>query len=321
MSSYPQTASRRDDFTPNQPSADAGLAAGLLMADARLPAKYFYDRLGSRLFEAICELDEYYVTRAEMEILRTQASDIAEAVGTGCTLIDLGAGNCMKAASLFDALQPQQYVPVDISAAFLRGAVSRLQAEFPQLPIRAVEMDFSQSLTLPPQVKAQKRLFFYPGSSIGNFTPADATRWLRRLRVSDASGALLIGVDLVKEPALLEAAYDDAVGVTAAFNRNILRHVNQILGSDFNLRDWRHQAVFNQDQGRIEMYLQACSDVTVSWAGGQRRFAAGERIHTENSYKYTRAGFLNLLTQAGFGQARCWTDRAESFLVCHVQPN
>jgi dimethylhistidine N-methyltransferase len=296
------------------------LASGLRDAQAQISPKYFYDPLGSKLFEAICQLDEYYLTRCEASIFEKYKGEIAQAAGTGVTLVDLGAGNCAKAAKLFDVLQPRQYVPVDISTEFLQQAVTALQAEYPAIPMVPVAMDFSEGLRLPRQVRQEHRLFFYPGSSLGNFTPLQASQFLQRVRkAGGADDALLIGIDLVKEPALLKAAYDDALGVTAAFNRNILLAVNRILGADFRLRDWRHQALFNPAQSRIEMHLQALGDVTVTWDGGVRRFTTGETIHTENSYKYSKPHFLELLAQAGFGNAQCWTDARNSFLVCYAR--
>jgi len=301
-------------------AARAELAAGLNHHPARISPKYFYDEIGSKLFESICLLDEYYLTRAEAAIFLENAGAIARAAGQGATLIDLGAGNCAKAASLFPVLNPKQYVPVDISAEFLRGAVAKLQSAHPGIPMLPVGLDFAESLKLPAQVQAQNRLFFYPGSSLGNFTPLQAAQFLTRIRgACGPDGAILIGIDLVKDAAILEAAYDDALGVTAAFNLNALRHANEFLNSDFYLRDWRHVALFNTVHNRIEMHLEARRALTVTWPGGARSFAAGERIHTENSYKYTRRGFAELLESCGFGDITCWTDTAQSFLVCHAR--
>ncbi len=298
----------------------AEIAAGLIGRQAQISPKYFYNRIGSKLFEAICELDEYYLTRSEASIFESFAADIAERAGQAATLIDLGAGNCEKAARLFSSLRPRQYVPIDISAAFLNGAVAALQAKHPELAILPLGMDFSERLILPPQVRQDRRLFFYPGSSLGNFTPLQALQFLGRMRSAGGEDcAVLIGIDLVKDGKRLEAAYDDALGVTAAFNRNILRHANAILGADFKLQQWRHVALFNEAQSRIEMHLEALNDVTVHWQGGERSFVRGERIHTENSYKYTRQRFADLLTDAGFGKTACWSDSENLFLVCHAQ--
>ena len=307
-------------YRANTDALRTELSAGLLASQAFTSPKYLYDALGSKLFEAICELPEYYPTRTEAEIFSACLSEIAQAVGVDTTLIDLGAGNCAKAARLFTTLQPAQYVPIDVSVDFLRDAVGQLQQRFPQIKMTGLGLDFSSALDLPDAVRRAKRLFFYPGSSIGNFTPDDTVAFLCRLRAAcDADGGLLIGVDLIKNKPILDAAYDDALGVTAAFNLNLLLHLNQLLGADFDVRDWRHLGFFNAEQSRIEMYLEARVDLTVTWPGTSRRFAAGERIHTENSYKYAVETFLDILAQAGFGDARCWTDARGWFAVIHAR--
>ena len=298
----------------------AELSAGLLAAQAHASPKYFYDALGSRLFAAICELPEYYLSRTEASIFDAHLGEIAAAVGTGGTLIDLGAGNCAKAARLFPALQPAQYVPVDISVDFLRDAVGDLQERFPHIRMTGLGLDFSSALQLPESVQRNQRTFFYPGSSIGNFTPAEAVAFFRRLHAAcDSDGGLLIGVDLVKTTNILDAAYNDALGVTAAFNLNLLLHLNRLLGANFNIAGWRHVSFFNTEQSRIEMYLEARHAVTVKWVGGERRFQQGERIHTENSYKYTPDDFVRLLQQAEFKVTRTWSDPDNWFMVCHAR--
>lgn len=295
------------------------LIAGLLAERAHTSPKYFYDALGSVLFEAICELPEYYPTRTEASIFTQHMSEMAQVIGAGSTLIDLGAGNCAKAARMFSQLHPQQYVPVDISADHLHESVQRLQQRFPHIEMTAVGLDFSLPWQLPDDVREDKRLFFYPGSSIGNFDTEQALNFLRQLRAAcDTDGGILIGVDLIKDQALLNAAYDDALGVTAAFNLNALRHINRVLGCDFEVSQWQHLAFFNPQQSRIEMHLQAKQDITVRWQYGGRHFLKGEQIHTENSYKYTVPSFLELLEQAGFGQARHWSDPANWFSVIHA---
>lgn len=293
------------------------LIAGLTAPRATTSPKYLYDALGSKLFEAICELPEYYPTRTEAAIFERHGAEIASSVGAGATLIDLGAGNCAKAARLFPSLAPSQYVPIDISADFLKAAVAQLERQFPDIRMLALGMDFSSTLGLPPAVSDARRLFFYPGSSIGNFHPDEALAFLRRLRQAD--GDLLIGVDLVKDRAVLDAAYDDALGVTASFNLNLLHHLNRLLGADFNLREWKHRGFFNPELSRIEMHLEARRDLTVRWNGGVRRFGEGERIHTENSYKYTPDSFAGLLQEAGFHLAQRWTDERGWFMVCHAR--
>nr|WP_315395568.1 L-histidine N(alpha)-methyltransferase [uncultured Duganella sp.] len=301
-------------------AAIAEISAGLAAPNAHTSPKYLYDGLGSKLFEAICELPEYYPTRTEAGIFAAHGAEMARDIGTGTALIDLGAGNCAKAAGLFPLLQPAQYVPVDISADFLVDAVTRLRQRFPHIDMTPLGLDFSSGFALPDSVRHRRRLFFYPGSSIGNFSPQQAKEFLRGLRANAGDdGGLLIGVDLVKDGAVLDAAYDDAIGVTAAFNLNMLRHVNHLIGADFDVRQWRHLAFFNARDSRIEMHLEAREAVTVRWPGGERRFAQGERIHTEDSYKYTRQSFVGLLEQAGFATNRVWTDPAGWFAVIHAR--
>ena len=286
--------------------------AGLLARSAQVSPKFLYDPLGSRLFDAITELDEYYPTRTEAAIFAAHAGEIAEAVharlGGRPTLVDLGAGNCAKAAGLFGSLTPGRYVAVDISVAFLHDALLGLQRQHPAIEMVGVGLDFSARLDLPEDLHDGPALVFYPGSSIGNFNPGQALRLLREARALSRGGALLIGVDLVKPADLLEAAYDDPLGVTAAFNLNLLRHLNRLLGSDFQPRQWQHVALFDATQSRIEMHLQARQALAVRWPGGERRFAAGERLHTENSYKWTADGFDALLREAGFARVHRWTD-------------
>ncbi len=302
------------------PAIAAELNAGLRAPRAAISPKFLYDALGSKLFEAICELPEYYPTRIEAAIVERHADAIARAIGPGATLIDLGAGNCAKAASLFALLHPAQYVAVDISYDFLRDAIDRLRQRFPHIEMTGLGLDFSQRLELPGVVRQEKRLFFYPGSSIGNFTPDEARSFLRRLRAQcDGDGGLLIGIDLVKDAAILDAAYDDELGVTAAFNLNLLRHVNRLVGADFKVPQWRHLGFFNQDESRIEMHLEAREATTVAWRGGERRFAAGERIHTENSYKYRPEEVARLLEQSGFGVVEVWTDPQKWFALVYAR--
>ena len=314
---YPASNAEAASATP---ATIAEISAGLLARDAWTSPKYLYDALGSKLFEAICALPEYYPTRTEAAIFARHGAEIAHAVGPGSTLIDLGAGNCAKAASLFPLLHPAQYVAVDISYDFLSESLSRLQQRFPHIEMTGLGLDFSSRLDLPDSVRDARRLFFYPGSSIGNFAPEQATAFLRRLRANaDGDGGLLIGVDLIKDDAILDAAYDDALGVTAAFNLNMLRHVNGLIGADFDVRAWQHHGFFNADERRVEMHLEARSEQFVHWKGGQRRFAKGERIHTEDSYKYTRATFVGLLEQAGFSTVQVWTDPQQWFAVIYAR--
>jgi dimethylhistidine N-methyltransferase len=302
------------------PMADAAgdvqaARAALQRPSASIAPKYFYDALGSRLFEAITELPEYYPTRTEAAIFAERGTQIAAAAGTGMTLVDLGAGNCAKAARLFPLLEPRRYVAVDISAAFLRDALERVQRERPTLDVVGVGLDFSSSLALPEGLVDGRPVFFYPGSSIGNFAPDEALAFLRRVRERAGGGGLLIGVDLVKPRDVLVRAYDDALGVTAAFDLNVLRRLNALIGSDFDPGQWTHTARFDEAESRIEMHLQAREPLVVRWSGGERRFDAGERIHTENSYKYTPERFAALLRAAGFGAPVHWTDARGWFAV------
>ncbi len=279
---------------------------------ARVSPKFFYDALGSRLFDAITELPEYYPTRTEAAIFSQHGAAIADAVlgatGPSPTLVDLGAGNCAKAARLFGLLAPRRYLAVDISVDYLRQALAALQREHPAMSLVGVGLDFSSRLELPAALADGPALVFYPGSSIGNFAPDEALRLLREARTTAGGGALLIGVDLVKPAAVLEPAYDDELGVTAAFNLNLLSHLNRLLGADFRVRDWRHVAFYDAEASRIEMHLEARRTLTVCWPGGERSFRAGERIHTENSVKWQPQDFEALLRQAGFAGVRRWTD-------------
>jgi L-histidine N-alpha-methyltransferase len=310
------------DRLSGRPDDDrAELVGGLLSPAASIAPKWFYDRLGSALFAAICELPEYYPTRTEAQVLAAAGEALGRRIGTGSTLIDLGAGDCSKAERLFRLLQPGQYVALDISSAFVAEALQCLQHRHAALDAVGVGVDFTRELWLPDEVSPARRLFFYPGSSIGNFTPAEAVAFLARIRAAtDPDGGLLIGVDLAKARAVVEPAYDDALGVTAAFNLNVLLHVNRRLGSDFRPADWRHVAFLNEAESRIEMHLEARGPVELRWPGGARRFGAGERIHTEHSYKHTPAGFDALLRDAGFEPAARWTDPDGWFAVIHALP-
>ena len=289
--------------------------AALLREPASASPKYFYDRLGSHLFEAITELPEYYPTRTEAAIFATHGEAMARHVGTGATLIDLGAGNCAKAVRMFALFEPARYVAVDISVDFLRDALVRVQREHPQLDVVGLGLDFSRTLDLPADLSAGRPVFFYPGSSIGNFTPNEALAFLRGVRAQASGGGLLVGIDLVKPAPLMEAAYADALGVTAAFNLNLLRHLNRLIGSDFDPARWRHVGLYNATESRVEMHLEARDDQVVGWPGGRRAFKAGERLHTENSHKYSVDGFKALLQAAGFDAPVHWTDAQNWFAV------
>jgi dimethylhistidine N-methyltransferase len=292
--------------------------AGLKSTPPFISPKFFYDDMGSRLFEAITLLEEYYPTRIEKSIMQAHANDIASAVGPCDLLLDLGAGNCAKASALFDSIKPKHYLALDISTDFLGLAVADLQKRFPQIQMEARTCDLSQTLDFPDLVR-RKKTFFYPGSSIGNFDPKQASIFCKNISaLCDGAGGLLIGVDLVKESAILDRAYNDALGITAAFNLNALLHINRLLGSNFVLSDWEHYAIFNESQSRIEMYLRAVRDIEIVWSTGKLALRAGQMIHTENSFKYTKASFTNMLLDAGFKKTTSWTDDKGYFLICYA---
>ena len=301
------------------------ITAGLLAEPARIDPKYFYDNHGSALFEAITRQPEYYPTRVEAALLRTAgaeiAAELAGTIGPIETLIEPGAGNCTKAAALCALLRPRRFVALDIAGAFLDAAVRALARRFPDLESHAIGADLTHTLHLPESLPRQRRLVFYPGSSIGNFDPSAAGVLLARMRaLLDDDGALLVGIDLVKDEDILHAAYNDAAGVTAAFNRNVLAHLNRLIGSDFNPDAWHHRAFFNRAASRIEMHLEARCDQRVGWPGGRRRFARGERIHTENSYKYRVDDFVALLAGAGFAHSRVFTDATGWYALVVARP-
>lgn len=295
------------------------ISAGLQASIPFISPKFFYDDIGSRLFEVITHLEEYYPTRVEKLIMQMYEHQIATSIGACDVLLDLGAGNCAKASELFDSIKPQQYLALDISKDFLESAIADLQKRFPHIEMRAQVCDLSQTLHFP-NLENKKKTFFYPGSSIGNFNPNQVSSFFKNIAsICNGSGGLLIGVDLVKDSQVLQKAYDDSLGVTAAFNLNALLHINHILGSNFDLTDWEHFAIFNESESRIEMYLRALRDVSVTWPDNSLNFKSGEMIHTENSYKYTKDSFTNLLDNAGFKNIETWTDPKNYFLVCYAK--
>ena len=295
------------------------ITAGLQSGTPFIAPKFFYDEIGSRLFEAITFLEEYYPTRVEKSIMKTHEQKIASAIGACDVLLDLGAGNCAKASELFNSVNPKQYLALDISKDFLELAITELQKKFPHIEMTAQVCDLNQPLNFP-DLAGKKKTFFYPGSSIGNFNPDQVSHFFKNIAtICDGSGGLLIGVDLVKDKDVLQKAYDDSLGITAAFNLNVLKHVNRIIGSDFDVSNWEHFAIFNEEESRIEMHLRAKHDVSVTWSTQSMQFSAGEMIHTENSYKYTKASFFDLLTKAGFANVQAWTDPKELFMVCYAK--
>lgn len=294
----------------------ADVLAGLSRPQKQIPAKYFYDAAGSRLFDAITELPEYYPTRTENGILRAHAGELARWCGPHCLLVELGAGRLTKVRLLLDRLDsPAGYVPVDVSGDHLLAAAAGLADDYPALRITPVVADFSTAFALPG-LPGVRRVTFFPGSTIGNFDPPEANALLRRIAdLVRPGGGLLLGVDLRKDPAVLERAYDDAAGVTAAFNRNLLTRINRELGADFAPGAFRHVAVYNRDRSRVEMHLVSDAAQRVSVCGRAFRFRAGESIHTENSYKYDVAELASRAAGCGWHLENCRTDERGYFAV------
>lgn len=322
MSSHPSLSG--DDRAPRAAAGDQALSdfardlvTGLATRRKHLPPKYFYDDTGSRLFERITELPEYYPTRTEIGILSDRAEEIASFVPEGAVLIEFGSGSSTKVRLLLDKLpRLRAYVPVDISAEFLDAEAARLRREFPTLRVMPVAADFTAPFDVPRSLDAAPRAGFFPGSTIGNFEP-DAARELLRLaaRILGPRATFIVGVDLVKDTRILEAAYDDSAGVTAEFNLNILARANRELGADFDLSAFGHRAFYNVELNRIEMHLVSRKAQTVRVLGRSYAFVTGESIHTENSYKYTVEGFSALAGQAGWQSSAVFHDPDALFSV------
>jgi len=310
----------------NRLKADAAgeeraLVEGLRRHPASIAPRYFYDRLGSALYAAICELPEYYPTRTERAIFAGHREAIARAIGIGSQFVDLGAGDSCKAEGWLPFVAPSRYLAVDAAEDALARSLARLADAFPEVDVGGVVADFTEGLDLESDLDARPATFFYPGSSIGNFSPADARALLasvhRHCATRPGSG-LLIGVDTKKDAMRLVRAYADPTGVTAAFNRNALNHVNRRIGSDFRPDAWRHVGLWNASASRVELHLEASSAQVVSIGGEPRRFEEGERIHTENAYKYAPDDFEALLREAGFAAIRRWQDDEGAFAVFHA---
>jgi dimethylhistidine N-methyltransferase len=287
---------------------------GLNRLPRRIPPKYFYDQAGSSLFEAICEQPEYYPTRTEAALLKQYAGEIAAEAGGGCYLIEPGSGSCEKVRHLLEAMRPAAYVPLDISCEYLDRAAAGVASDHPWLDVHAVCADITEEVALPFIPEHAPAMMFYPGSSIGNFDPDDAREFLECLAAAAGKGSgLLIGVDLKKEPAILDAAYNDIRGITAEFNQNLLHRINRELDGDFDVNAFAHFAYYNSAMGRIEMHLISDRKQRVSIDGHTFEFNAGDSIHTENSYKYTVDEFQKLARSAGFSPRRVWTDKDSLF--------
>ena len=317
MGGAPRRGERSPELGPKQDSRfRRDVLEGLSRPQKALPPKYFYDAAGSRLFERICRLAEYYPTRIELAITRRHLADMARFAGKGCALLEYGSGESLKTRLLIRALRPGAYIPVDISADALEAALARLGREFPRLDVRPVTGDFSRPIELPAFPGRARRVVYFPGSTIGNLTPDEAHAFLKMTRGQvGRQGAMIIGVDLKKDANVLHAAYNDAKGVTAAFNLNVLARINAELGGDFDLRKFAHYAFYNPLAGRIEMHLVAREAQTVRIAEHRFSFERGESIHTENSYKYTVREFGALAERAGFRAVKLWQDPRALFSV------
>lgn len=307
------------DEQPSPATLRDEVLQGLAARPKRIAPKFFYDQRGSRLFDAICELPEYYPTRTEMAILRACAPEIREVTGADCTLIELGCGAGRKIRLLLDILRPRRYVGVDISREILLESAERLARDYPWLEVHAACADFSRRLELPSDASPERRLVFFPGSTIGNFEPCEALAFLERFRrLVQPGGALLIGVDLKKDARILHRAYNDSQGVTAAFNLNLLERLRTELNAELDPRGFRHRAFYNARAGRIEMHLVSRRDQEIRVDGRRFRFRAGESIHSENSYKYSIAEFHGLARRAGLQPVRVWIDPERLFSIHYL---
>lgn len=310
------------DLAPEVENFRDAVLAGLSRRPRAVPAKFFYDAEGSRLFDRITDLPEYYPTRTEIGILDRYGPEMADMFGAGVQLVELGSGSSVKVRLLLDRLTaPAGYVGIDISRDHLREACERLAEDHPGLEVLALCADYMGDVAVPPPSSGlpRRRVAFFPGSTIGNLTPGEAEAFLARWRTwladDDVPGGMLVGVDLKKDPDILHAAYNDAAGVTAAFNLNLLARINRELEGTFDLSAFRHRAFYNAEKGRIEMHLESARDQIAMVAGRRFAFTAGETIHTENSYKYDLPEFQALAVRAGFTPARVWTDEDRLFSV------
>jgi len=293
---------------------------GLRLKQKTLPCKYFYDQKGSELFEEICELEEYYITRVELALLESIKTELAEKIGRDAIIIEPGAGAGIKIRTLLNALDsPQSYVPMDISKDFLFYSADVIQRKFPKIKIMPIQGDFTQPVKWLEKEDHNNRVVFFPGSTIGNFEKADAVSFLKNMHdLIGQNGALIIGADLLKDQQILEAAYDDHKGVTARFNKNLLTRINNQLGGDFKPNRFSHKAHLNHKEQRIEMHLISKTAQKVTIGGEQFLFEAGETIHTENSHKYSIESFLAIAEDAGFRSLKTWTDDAKMFSVHYL---
>ncbi|MBI5041412.1 MAG: L-histidine N(alpha)-methyltransferase [Gammaproteobacteria bacterium] len=314
-----QPAIRFYDEHPTPATMQEEVLQGLSAQPRRIAPKFFYDERGSHLFDAICELPEYYLTRTEMGILESCADDVAQLAGPDTTLIELGSGASRKIRLLLEAVRPRSYLGIDISREFLRQSVERLAQDYPWLDAHATCADFMQDFELPDVAGDGKKLAFFPGSTIGNFEPDEALAFLQRVRrMVQPDGALLIGVDLKKGPQILHAAYNDRAGITAQFNLNLLQRLRDELDAEISPQNFRHRAFYNSVRGRIEMHLVSRCAQDIRVCGRRFHFESGDGIHTENSYKYSVAGFHALARAARLHPHQVWLDVAGLFSVHYL---
>ena len=308
------------DRKPPLPDMTAEVLGGLRGQRKSIPPKYFYDAAGSRLFDAITQLPEYYLTRTEVGILRERQAAIAECVAGNACMVEYGSGSSAKARILLDACRPAAYVPVDISKDHLARSARAVYRDYPNLAVYPICADYARPFDLPPPTASLPRLGFFPGSSIGNFEPGAADEFLAALAAGlGVGGCLVVGVDAKKEHGVLIRAYNDDAGVTSSFNRNMLTHVNAATGANFDPDGFAHRAIYNARAGRIEMYLDAKHDQLVRIDGEEVAFAQGEALHTENSYKYAPEEFVAKAERAGFRCLNLWQDERRYFMVLFLQ--
>lgn len=331
QTSFDLSNRKRLRFYDNQPAAEDILSeviSGLSQNQKVLPAKLFYDHIGSKLFEAITQLPEYYPTRIEINLLRKHHKEIADLLDNDVWLLEYGSGASLKIRLLLQAIKPNCYVPMDISKDFLLSSSESLIDDYPWLNVYAACVDYSQPVRLPADMATSaQKLGFFPGSSIGNFAPHEAQIFLQGVRKTlGKDGAMLIGVDLIKDTQVLEAAYNDCQGVTAAFNLNILHHINSVLGTQLNADHFEHRAIYSEEKNRIEMHLVSLMDQIVNISDANVTdspikniiFKAGESIHTENSYKYSKQSFTDLVEGAGFEVREHWSDEKDYFSLFYL---
>ena len=308
------------DYHPAQANFQNEVIKGLYGSPRTLSPKFFYNEKGSQLFDEICETNEYYPTKTEISILEQNVAEIAEHLGDECLLIEPGSGSSQKVRVMLEAINPKAYMPMDISKDYLCSAAGDVAAEYPWLEVHAACVDYTSPFPLPSCHEGARKVAFFPGSSIGNFDPEHAVLFLENLaNVLGENGGLLIGVDLKKDPDILNAAYNDNAGVTAAFNQNLLTRISNELEADIDVDNFRHHAFYNEKLGRIEMHLVSNEEHTVSINGHDFKFKKDESIHTESSYKYTVDEFQALARKAGFNSVNVWTDENSLFSVHYFE--